>query len=164
MSLPPISETSAVPPPSTVSTPDVLIPITPPSTSTPPQSYSSKPPSYSSKPPVTQTYIRRPRSTPTASPDDDPVADTCTNNDDSHVVFTQGYHLHDSGTIAAPERYGFPRAGAVIVESSSYKEASSIPEWQLAMTDKLNALHRTCTWDVVLLPAGAVPNDFKSSD
>jgi hypothetical protein len=43
MSLPPISETSSVPPPSTVSTPDVLIPITPPSTSTPPQSYTSKP-------------------------------------------------------------------------------------------------------------------------
>ena len=149
MSLPPISETSSVSPP-TVSTPDVLIPITPPSTSTPSQSYSSKPP-------VTQTYIRRPRSTPTASPDDDPVADTCTNNDDSHVVFNQGYHLRDRGTIAAPERYGFSRAGAVIAEPSSYKEASGIPEWQLAMTDELNALHRTCTWDVVPLPAGVVP-------
>jgi hypothetical protein len=79
MSLPPISETSLVSPP-TVSTPDVLIPSTPPSTSTPSQSYSSKPP-------VTQTYIHCPRSTPTASPDDEPVADTCTNNDDSHVVF-----------------------------------------------------------------------------
>jgi hypothetical protein len=130
--------------------PDVLIPITPPSTSTPPQSYSSKPP-------VTQTYIRCPRSTTTASSDDNPVADTCTNNDDSHVVFTQGYHLRDRGTIAAPERYGFPRAGTVIAEPSSYKEASGIPEWQLAMTDDLNALHRTCTWDVVPLPAGVVP-------
>jgi hypothetical protein len=96
MSLPPKSETSSVSPP-TVSTPDVLIPITPPSTSTPSQTYSSKPP-------VTQTYIRRPRSPPTASPDDDLVADTCTNNDDTHVVFNQGYHLRDRGTIAAPER------------------------------------------------------------
>jgi hypothetical protein len=78
MSFPPISETSSVSPP-TVSTPDVLIPITPPSTSTPSQSYSSKPP-------VTQTCIRRPRSTPTASLDDDHVADTCTNNDDSHLM------------------------------------------------------------------------------
>jgi hypothetical protein len=95
MSFPPIFETSSVSPP-TVSTLDVLIPITPPSTSTPSQSYSSKPP-------VTQTYIRRPRSTPTASPDDDPVADTCTNTDDSHVVFNQGFHLRDRGTIAAPD-------------------------------------------------------------
>jgi hypothetical protein len=149
MSLPPIFETSSVPPSSTVSTPDVLISITPPPTSTPPQSYSSKPP-------ITQTYIRRPRSTTTASPNDNPVADTCTNNDDSHVVFTRGYHLRDCGTIAAPERYGFPRAGAVIVEPSSYKEASGIPECQLAMTDELNALHSTCTWDVVPLPAGVV--------
>ncbi|XP_035817183.1 uncharacterized isoform X8 [Zea mays] len=123
MSLPPISETSSVLPP-TVSTPDALIPIAPPSTSTPSQSYSSKPP-------VTQTYIRRPRSNPTASPDDDPVAEPCTNNDDSHVVFNQGYHLRDRDTIAAPDRYGFSCAGAVIAEPSSYKEASGIPEWQL---------------------------------
>jgi hypothetical protein len=33
--------------------------------------------------------------------------------------------------------YGFPRAGAVIVEPSNYQEASRIPEWQLAMTEDL---------------------------
>jgi len=90
--------------------------------------------SYSSKPPATQTYTRRPRSTTTASPDDDPVADASTNNDESHVICNQGYRLCDHGTIAPPDRYGFPCAGAVIVEPSSYKEASGIPEWQLAMT------------------------------
>jgi hypothetical protein len=76
---------------------------------------------------------------PVLNPDDDPVANTCANNDDSHVVFNQGYHLRDRVTIAAPERYGFPHAGAVIAEPLSYKEASGIPEWQLAMTDELNA-------------------------
>jgi len=150
MCLPPISDPSSMPPSSTVSTPDVLIPIAPPSTST-----SSS--SYSSKPPITQTYTRRPRSTPTASPDDDPVADACTNTDESHDVCNQGYRLRDRGTIVPPDRYGFPRAGAVIAEPSSYKEASGIPEWQLAMTEELAALDRTGTWDIVPLPSGAVP-------
>jgi len=113
--------------------------------------------SYSSKPPATQTYTRRPRSTTTASPDDDPVADASTNNDESHVICNQGYRLRDHGTIAPPDRYGFPCAGAVIVEPSSYKEASGIPEWQLAMTEELAALDRTGTWDIVPLPSGAVP-------
>jgi hypothetical protein len=67
-------------PSSSTSTPDVLIPITPPSISTPSSSYSSKPP-------ITQTYIRRSCSIPTVGPDIDPVPDSCTNNNESNGVF-----------------------------------------------------------------------------
>jgi hypothetical protein len=91
-----------------ITTPNVLIPITPPLTS--PSS------SYSSKPPVTQTYICCSRSIVTTSPD----ADTCTNNIESPVVFNQGYCLRDRGNIEPPDHYGFPQAATVIVEPSSY--------------------------------------------
>jgi hypothetical protein len=64
-------------PSSSTSTYDVLIPITPPSTSTPSSSYSSKPP-------IIQTYIRYSRSIPTAGPDTDPVPDSCTDNNESN--------------------------------------------------------------------------------
>jgi hypothetical protein len=87
-------------PSSSTSTHDVLIPITPPSTST-----SSSP--YSSKPPVIQTYIRRSHSISTASPDTDPVPDSCTNNTESRDVVNQGYRHRDRGTIEPPNRYGF---------------------------------------------------------
>jgi hypothetical protein len=36
-------------------------------------------------------------------------------------------------------------------------EASSIPEWQLAMLEELSALERTGTWDIVPLPSNVVP-------
>jgi hypothetical protein len=119
MCLPSIPDFSSTPS-SSISTPDVLIPITPPSTST-----SLSP--YSSKPPVIQTYIHCSRSIPTANPDTDPVPDSCTNNTESHDVFNQGYHLRDRGTIEPPDRYGFPQAGVAIVEPSTYQEASRIP-------------------------------------
>jgi hypothetical protein len=64
---------------STTFSPNVLIPITNPSTSTPTSHFASKPP-------ITKTYIRRPRTSPIAGPDDKPVVDVCTNNDDSPVV------------------------------------------------------------------------------
>jgi hypothetical protein len=80
-----------------ISTYDVLIPITPPSTST-----SSS--SYSSKPPVIQTYIRRSRPIPTTDPDTDPVPDSCTDNNESNDVFNHGYRLLDRGTIEPPDR------------------------------------------------------------
>jgi hypothetical protein len=139
-----------VPQSSPITTPNVIIPITPPLTST-----SSS--SYSSKPPVTQTYIRRSRSIVTASPDAEPVADTCTNNIESLAVFNQGYCLRDRGNIEPPDRYGFPRAATVIVEPSTYHEASSILEWQLAMLEELAALERTSMWDIVPLPSNVVP-------
>jgi hypothetical protein len=95
--------------PSSTSTSDVLIPITPPSTSTASSSYSSKPP-------IIQTYIHRSRSIPAVGPDTDPVTDSCTNNYESNDVFNQGYRLRDRGTIEPPDRYGFPRAGVAIFE------------------------------------------------
>jgi hypothetical protein len=107
----------AAEPSSSTSTYDVLIPITPPFTST-----SSS--TYSSKPPIIQTYIRRYRSA--AGPDTDPVPDSCTNNFESNNVFNQGYRLRDRGTIEPPDRYGFPRAGVAIVEPTTYQEASEI--------------------------------------
>jgi hypothetical protein len=99
MCLPSIPDFSSEP--SSTSTPDVLIPITPPSTSTSPSPYSSKPL-------VIQTYIRRSRSIPTTGPDTDPVPDSCTSNTESNDVFNQGYRLRDRGTIEPPDRYSFP--------------------------------------------------------
>jgi hypothetical protein len=135
---------------SSISTSDVLIPITPPSTST-----SSS--SYSSKPPVIQTYVHHSRSIPMAGPDTDPVHDSCTDNNESNDVFNQGYRLRDRGTIEPPDRYGFPRAGVAIVEPTTYQEASGLLEWQLAMVDELAALACTGTWDIVPLPSHVVP-------
>ena len=42
-------------------------------------------------------------------------------------------------------------------EPTSYRETVQIPEWQVAMTTKLEALERTSTWELVSLPPGAVP-------
>jgi hypothetical protein len=120
MCLPSIPDFSSTPS-SSISTLDVLIPITTPSTST-----SLSP--YSSKPPVIQTYIHHSRSIPTASPDTDHVPDSCTNNTESNDVFNQGYHLRDRGTIEPPDCYGFPQTSVAIVEPSTYQEASRIHE------------------------------------
>ena len=46
---------------------------------------------------------------------------------------------------------------AVVHEPSTYKEASGVLEWQLAMSEELAALDRTGTWDIVLLPSHTVP-------
>ena len=46
---------------------------------------------------------------------------------------------------------------AVVDKPSTYKEASCIPEWQLAMSEELAALDRTGTWDLVPLPSHALP-------
>jgi hypothetical protein len=125
-------------PSSTTSPSDVLIPVTNPSTSKPASHFDSKPP-------ITKTYIHRPRSGPTVGPDDDHVADVCTNNDDSTVVSNDvhiddesqspdalpihlRYHLRDRSKIEPPARYGFSRVAAVIVEPCTYQEAYGIPE------------------------------------
>jgi hypothetical protein len=44
-----------------------------------------------------------------------------------------------------------------VEEPTTYREASSIPEWQLAMCEELAALDRTVTWDIVPLPSFVVP-------
>jgi len=46
---------------------------------------------------------------------------------------------------------------AIVDEPSTYKEASQIPEWQLAMSEELAALDRQATWDLVPLPSHTVP-------
>jgi hypothetical protein len=120
MCLPSIPDFSFAPS-SSISTPDDLIPITPPSTSMAPSPCSSKPH-------VIQTYIRRSCSISTASPDTDHVLDSCTNNIGPHDAFNQGYRLRDRGSIEPLDRYSFPRAGVAIVEPSTYQEASGIPE------------------------------------
>jgi len=48
-----------------------------------------------------------------------------------------------------------------IYELSSYREACSNPDWQQAMTDELQALAKTHTWDVVDLPSGKTPISCK---
>ena len=56
---------------------------------------------------------------------------------------------------------GFPRASAVFDEASTYQEASSIPEWQLAMSEELAALDLQGTLELVPLPSHAVPTTSK---
>jgi hypothetical protein len=47
---------------------------------------------------------------------------------------------------------------SVVVDApSTYQEASSLPEWQLAMSEELAALDHTGTWDIVPLPSHTVP-------
>jgi hypothetical protein len=165
MSLPPIG--SSVPTSSHAPAP--TIPISPPLVTTPPP---PPPPSkYSFKPPVTQTFVRCPRTNPTASPDA-PVADDCTNIDESHVVSAevqvsdevqasdevpapdevqvpQGPTLRNRATLRLVDRYGFPRVAAVIEEPSTYQEASLMSEWKHAMSEELAALDRTGTWEPI---------------
>ena len=45
----------------------------------------------------------------------------------------------------------------VLLNPSTYQETSSIPEWQLAMSEELAALDCPGTWDLVPLPSHAVP-------
>ena len=39
-------------------------------------------------------------------------------------------------------------------EPHTYREANTNPLWQQAMTNELNALHKTHTWDMTTLPYG----------
>lgn len=51
------------------------------------------------------------------------------------------------------DRLGFPCAGAVVLESTSYRNVVIHPDWQLAMAEEIVALERTNGWDLVsLLP------------
>jgi hypothetical protein len=77
-----------------------------------------------------------------ASPDTPVFYDT---NNSDELQIAQGYNLRDRTTIAALDRYGYPRAAAVIVEPTTYQEAAGIHEWQLAMIEELAALDSTST-------------------
>jgi hypothetical protein len=54
-------------------------------------------------------------------------------------------HLHDYHCFSVL---------ATLHEPHSYREASSYPLWQKAMSDELHALSKTHTWDLVDLPPG----------
>jgi hypothetical protein len=124
MCLPPIHDPPSEPPPSTPSTPAVLIPITSPNHMTPPSHTFSKPP-------VTQTYTRSPHTITTASPEEH--VDDRSNINESHTLpdqlqVHQGYNLCDRATMPPIDRLVL-----TLAEPSNYQEASSIAEWQLAM-------------------------------
>ncbi|WVZ63397.1 hypothetical protein U9M48_013032 [Paspalum notatum var. saurae] len=61
------------------------------------------------------------------------------------------------------DRYGFGPvtwqgfADIVLSEPLSYRDAIFHPEWQLAMAEKIAALERTGTWDLVLTPSHVRP-------
>jgi len=84
-----------------------------------------------------------------ASPDD-PVADVSNVANESQALSDElqvgpRYNLRDRSTIGPADKYGFPSVNAVVDEPSTYQEASSIPEWQLAMCEELAALDRQGT-------------------
>ena len=68
------------------------------------------------------------------------------------------YSLRDRSTLAPPHRFAAASTSSPgVFEPSTYKEAAHLPEWQAAMTEELEALARTHTWDLVPLPSHAVP-------
>jgi hypothetical protein len=48
--------------------------------------------------------------------------------------------------------YHYYFALATFHEPHTYREVSTNPLWQQAMTDELDALHKTHTWDMTILP------------
>jgi hypothetical protein len=138
-----------------------LPPPPPPLVANQPPNLPASPPRH---PPITKTYSRRPKHpipTSSASPDAPSLADF-TNNDESCAISDETqvgprYNLRNRATIEPPDKFGFPRASAVVDEPSTYQEASSISEWQLAMSEELAALDLQGTWELVPLPSHAVP-------
>jgi len=96
-----------------------------------------------------------------ASPDD-PVADVSNVANESQALSDElqvgpRYNLRNHSTIGPADKYGFSSVNVVVDEPSTYQEASSIPEWQLAMCEELAALDRQGIWDLIPLPSHAVP-------
>jgi hypothetical protein len=50
------------------------------------------------------------------------------------------------------QQCAFTSSVSSIFEPKTYKQASSIPHWQNAMTNKITALEQNRTWDLVHLP------------
>jgi len=50
------------------------------------------------------------------------------------------------------QQRAFTSSVSSVFEPTTYKEASSIPHWQHAMTNEIIALEQNRTWDLVLLP------------
>uniref|UniRef100_A0A2N9FB60 Integrase catalytic domain-containing protein n=1 Tax=Fagus sylvatica TaxID=28930 RepID=A0A2N9FB60_FAGSY len=78
---------------------------------------------------------------PAPAPSEDPAPATTLRR--SSRVTTLPSHLRDFHCYTAL---------ATLHEPHSYREASSNPLWQAAMTEELDALSRTRTWDLVDLP------------
>ena len=139
---------SLSPPSSTVSSLPVS-PSTPasPTPSHPPVSESTiEPPSLPLvHPPIRHQYSRRDPAVPPPSP-----VFSMTE------VPSHTYSLRDRSTLVAPDRYASTSV-SVAVEPSTYREAVQSPKWRTAMAEELNALARTHTWDLVPLPARAIP-------
>jgi hypothetical protein len=66
------------------------------------------------------------------------------------------YDLGDRRTLCRPTRLGFAASVSIPSETTSFHDALSHPEWQLAMAE-IAALERTSTWDLVPLPSFASP-------
>jgi len=181
MCLPPILSDVDTPPPVSSSPPNTL--VSPLDTSEPPPPTHVDPPPTSVNPPpldlpdcqppvqqltsfektpILKYYTRCPLvPTTTSSTSPTPDADTFVNTNESCALSdeSQGgprYNLRDHAAIGPPDKYGFPHVTAVVEEPSTYQEASSILEWQLAMCEELVALDRTGTWDIVPLPSHVV--------
>lgn len=155
--LPPISSGDDI---SALANPDTSVPNMTPSLdelSTPTPAPS--PPLPISPFPHVYTRPTQPRehlSTPTSSASPDTLVFDESNTIDESQVGPK-CNLRDRTTIAAPDRLGFPHVSVVIPEPSTYQQSSTIPEWQLAMSEELVALDRIGTWDLVPLPSHAVP-------
>jgi hypothetical protein len=100
-------------------------------------------------------YSRRPRvpSNHEASYPDSQSQDSASNA--PSLSTAPHYNLRDRATIHARDRLSL--AAGVVYEPSSYKEAAGISVWEHAMSEELAALQRTCTWEIVPLPAHAIP-------
>jgi hypothetical protein len=67
------------------------------------------------------------------------------------------YDLRDRRTLCCLAHLGFVTSASILPELTSYRDALSHPEWQLAMAEEIVALKRTGTWDLVPLPSSASP-------
>ena len=68
------------------------------------------------------------------------------------------YTLRDHSTLLSPHRFAAASISVSgVVEPRTYREAIQSPKWRVAMTEELDALARTQTWDLVSLLAHAVP-------
>ena len=71
---------------------------------------------------------------------------------------THSYSLHDRSTLVPPNRFAAVSTGVSgVFEPGTYREAAQSPEWCAAMSEELDALARTQTWELVPLPSHAVP-------
>jgi hypothetical protein len=98
-------------------------------------------PSSDVSPTTDPTFDESPLSAPAANP----INTTAPEPRRSHRVSTLPSHLRD---------FHYFSAFATLHEPHTFCEASSDPLWQQAMKEKLDALLKTGTWDLIDLPTG----------